>query len=307
MQSAIPWHEHVWPLADVKSWILSAVPGANHVGDPKVLSPKQWGQTAEFKIDEKSVVFKGCELSLFAKRTETEVLLSRRCPDYVPMLLAWKVLPNQQTWTLYRAFKGPDVEQTKKFENILEMTWTLAAIQTIVAQQSPAEKAVLPQTPVEQIPKMLDHMIERIANGYLDAWLANDSELLNAFALPGNVLEEIRSFRPQVAEWTQEYLDGKWPISIDHVDFNISNAVVQENGEMLIFDREEAVMSSPFFSIDRLLDDADAFEDDPASILHTEGHLRLTPNQMAIRNAYINAIPWHTRPQRERAFDWQCV
>jgi hypothetical protein len=62
-------------------------------------------------------------------------------------------------------------------------------------------------------------------------------------------------------------------------------------------------MSSPFFSIDRLLSDADTFKDDPASIRQTEGQLRLTPNQMAIRNAYINAISWNTRPQRERAFD----
>jgi hypothetical protein len=150
---------------------------------------------------------------------------------------------------------------------------------------------------------MLDAMVQRIADAYLDAWLADDAMLLNAYGLPANVLEEIESFRPKVAEWTQEFLDGDWPMSIDHVDFNVSNAAVQDEGEIVIFDWEEAVISSPFFSIDRLLYDADDFEEDSESIPQTEGQLLLTPNQMAIRNAYIDAIPWHTRSQRERAFD----
>jgi hypothetical protein len=214
-----------------------------------------------------------------------------------------KILSNQETWTLYRAFKGPDVEQTKKFENILEMPRTLATIQAIIAQQPSAHKAKLPQTPIEQIPKMLDRLIERISNGYVQAWLAQDGALLNAFALPTNVLEQIEHFRPMIAQWTQELLDGEWPISIDHVDFNLSNAVMQKKGQMLIFDWEEAVMSCPFFSIERLLHDADDFEDDPSRIPRSEGQLLLTPNQMAVRNAYIDAIPWHTREKRQRAFD----
>ncbi len=146
-------------------------------------------------------------------------------------------------------------------------------------------------------------MIQRISSKYLDAWLADHAALLNEFALPANVLEWLEYFRPKVAQWTEELIDGDWPISIDHLDFNISNAVVQDTGQVLIFDWEEAVMSSPFFSISRLLYDADDFEDDPESIVRAEGQLLLTANQMAIRNAYIDAIPWHTRSKRTRAFD----
>jgi hypothetical protein len=137
----------------------------------------------------------------------------------------------------------------------------------------------------------------------LEAWLADDALLLNEYSLPSHVLEQIESFCPQVAEWTAELIDGDWPIAIDHVDFNISNAAVQENGRMIIFDWEEAVMSLPFFSIARLLDDADIFEDEPESLTRIEGRLLLTPNQMAIRNAYIEAIPWYTPLKRARAFD----
>jgi hypothetical protein len=183
------------------------------------------------------------------------------------------------------------------------MARTLATVQAIIAEQPMAAKAKLPETRIQDIPVMLDYMIVRIANNYIGSWLANDAKLMNKHALPINVIEQIDNFRPTVTQWTQEIIDGEWPVTIDHVDFNISNAAVQDNGKVLIYDWEEAVLGSPFFSIERLLDDADSFEDHPEGIPQDQGPFRLTANQMAIRNAYIDAIPWHTRSQRGRAFD----
>ncbi len=304
MHNDYQWPEYLWPLADVKHWIADVeLSSAVVVGPTKIYNEKLWGVTAEFHMGDEAVVFKGCKLPIFAQRGLTEALLQRHCPAYVPKLMAWQALPHDETWTLHRAFQGQAVYRIGDFAHILEMARTLAQIQVQIAELPDADKAPLPHVSLDQIPDMLDHMIDVVDERYLDVWFADDEALLREFDLPSNILEWLDYFYPKVAEWTKELIAGNWPIAIDHLDLNTSNAAVDEHGHLRIFDWEEAVMSSPFFSIDRLLHDADDFEDDPARRQPTAGPLLLTPNQAAIRNAYLDVLPWHSRAERERAFD----
>lgn len=303
MTNSLQWPEELWPVADVLVWLMTTADSLHVEGPVQLHNVKKWGVTAEFSCDHEPVIFKGCKLPLFAKRTQTELLLARGCADFVPELLACRTLPHGETWTLHRAFRGIDVEQTGKFENVLAMARTLAEIQVTVAKLPRSAKAALPYTSVKKIPEMFDYMVKRIEEQYLAAWLANDAKMLHEYALPYDVVEQIKAFRLPVAAWTREFIDGNWPVTLDHLDFNISNAAVQENGKVIIFDWEEAILSAPFLSISRLLDDADRFEADPANSPRTEGQLQLTPNQMAIRHAYIDALPWQRPEARARAFD----
>ncbi|MEM7126939.1 MAG: GNAT family N-acetyltransferase [Chloroflexota bacterium] len=314
-QNQFQWPDELWPLADVTNWIVSTSRNvSNFSGPTHIYNAKAWGVTAAFLLDDEEVVFKGCKLPLFEKRVETEEVLARHVPTLIPELLGTKRFPTGETWTLHRSFSAPDVEASGEFENILGMARTLAQLQAKVAKLPEAETATLNPAPfgndrnidpttIAQIPDMLNHMIQRIEETYLDAWHADDGWWLNEFDLPSNVLEQIIHFRPQVIRWAEELLSGEWPLSIDHLDYNIGNAAVQENGRILIFDWEETAISCPFFSIERLLHDADDFEDDPKIVPRMEGALRLTTNQMAVRNAYLDALPWKSRAERERAFD----
>lgn len=68
------------------------------------------------------------------------------------------------------------------------------------------------------------------------------------------------SFLSQLRLWAAELRISGLPYSLDHVDFLPHNAVVQENGRVLIYDWEQAVLSVPFFSLDILLAFAQGFE-----------------------------------------------
>lgn len=304
MQENDQWPEDLWPIAEVTDWITSTSHDIVSVSGPTHLyNDKGWGTTAEFTTNHEAVVFKGCKLPLFVNGVKNDELLTRYCSQNVPPLLASMKRPGQETWALYQAIRGPEVRDVGQFEHILDMARTLATIQVTVAELPEAEIAPLSYTPIEQIPQMLDHVIKLVAERYLDAWCQDESALLYEFDLTEDILEWLDYFRPKVVDWTEELIAGEWPLSIDHVDFHSSNAIAEENGNLRIIDWEEAILSCPFFSIYRLLFDADDFVEDPTNIPQTEGRLLLTPNQMAVRNAYLDALPWQTRGKRERAFD----
>jgi hypothetical protein len=83
-------------------------------------------------------------------------------------------------------------------------------------------------------------------------------------------------------EWADE-LDA-WPMSVDHTDLNDTNGIVRRSGRVVIVDWEEAVLACPFYSLDRLLDDA-----------RKRGVAR------AVTSAYLSSLPWGTLPERRRA------
>lgn len=297
------WPEQLWPLEDVYAWIQTNVRGMVSTEDPPLIyNKKQWGVAAAFACGDETFVFKSCKLPLFSHRVEMEQILARHCAEHVPELIASQLLPGGESWTLHRDHQGIEVADSNDFGNLLRMVRDLAAMQLTLATRAQRELTNLPHIRVQEIPAMLAPLIQRIETDYLAAWMADDGALLDEFELPTNVLDQLEYYRPHVERWAAELAAGDWPLSVDHVDFHTGNALIEkQSNALLIFDWEEAGVSLPFFSLDRLLYDADDFEEDPQAVPQTEGPLRLSPNGMAVCNAYIDALPWHSRAQRERA------
>jgi Phosphotransferase enzyme family len=311
--------EHVWPealvgAAEVRRWIAAVLPGQPEiVGSIQVMQAKEWGVTASFAAVEtvgpgraahgREVIFKAGALPLFAGAPRIAEMLSRCCPGLVPHVIAWEE-HGRQTWTLFAPFEGSPVAALHALEPLLAMGRTLARIQTAVAALPSGELDGLPRSPVEAIPGWLDELIEDVRERQLGYWQGEGREMAEQLALPGDVLERLAAVRPRVAVWSEELLAGGWPESIDHVDLHWENAVVKPDGSILIFDWEEAALSFPFFSLDRLLNDARELDLGAAAAWggHAGGPL-YTDSERALRETYLDALPWGTRAGRKRAFE----
>ena len=124
-----------------------------------------------------------------------------------------------------------------------------------------------------------------------------------------------RTIRAHVAAWARELSNGGWPASIDHVDLRTANAQRLEEGRLLVYDWEEATVSCPFFSLDRLLDEArtldrpesaegkgDAFAA-AANVTVNGTALCGGAHEIAVRRAYLERLPWRSAAERERGLD----
>jgi hypothetical protein len=289
--------EHTWPAnlldaAEVRRWIGSALPDALVVTGPlEVYRAKEWGVTARFEAlspggEPHVVVFKATVLPLFASAPWTYALLTRTCPGRVPELLAW-ARHEQGAWMLFAAYEGRPVAETADLAPLLAVARTLAEVQVAIAALPPAEAAPLPRVPAERLPEMFEAVLADIASRQQAFWRGEGRELARQFALPVHPAAQMESFRPQVRAWATELAVGGWPLTLDHVDLQPENAVIQPDGLLLLLDWEEANISLPFFSLDRLLDDA---------------HERAgVAGVRALRAAYVEALPWGTRAELERA------
>lgn len=289
---------HIWPedLLDasaVRVWIASALPGAPTVAGPeRVYQAKEWGVTARFTVNRaqldtrESVIFKAILPPLFAHAPHVYALLTRHCPNATPELLAWSPT-DAGAWLLFAPFTGVSASVLPGMEPLLAMARALAAIQITIAALPASETAMIPRVHPRDFPVMFDAVLADIRARHLAFWRGEGRDLAEQFALPDNLDERLARFRPRLAGWAAELEAGGWPLTLDHVDLQPDNAVLQPDGRMLLFDWEEANLSLPFFSLDRLLDDAQECGGDAS--------------EAALCAAYLDALPWATRGARERA------
>lgn len=147
----------------------------------------------------------------------------------------------------------------------------------------------LPHLSVADIPALFDEILSDIREQHLAVWYADNSSIARRFNIPSRPLEILASYRRSVRAWCEELQAGSWPVSIDHVDLQSDNVIRLAGGDLLIYDWEEAGISCPVFSVDRLLDDA--------------RELGISGAERCVRDAYIEAIPWYDVTQRDRALD----
>lgn len=292
------YDEHIWPAeladaAEVRAWIAHALPRHPHVSGPlEVSRTKEWSVTAWFSATPEAggpaqdVVFKANTQPLFRDAPYVESLLSRHCPGAVPKVLAWE-RRSHGTWTLYTPFTGVCVAAMEETEPLLGMARTLASIQSTIAALPAAELAPLPRLSLRDFPVIFDAVLNDLRGRHLAFWRGVGRDLTAQFSLPDDVAERMERYRPAIGRWVAELESGGWPLSLDHVDLQSYNAVLQPDASILIYDWEEANLSCPFFSLDRLLDDAQELAGD-------DGERRL-------RAAYLDALPWGARAARERA------
>jgi hypothetical protein len=221
----------------------------------------------------------------------------------VPELLAWSDRGHGQTWSLVAPFEGVPVEEVRTAEALVGIARTLADIQRAMAALSPEEASGLPHTPVAHIPCMFDAVLRDLAERQAPLWAGAGRELAEQFCLDAGVPARLAAHRADVDRWTRELLARGIPDSIDHVDLHWGNAVVQPDRRILIFDWEEAVLSCPLFSLDRLLNDARELDlGEEAAWSGASRAAAYTPTEAALRDAYLDALPWGTREDRARAF-----
>lgn len=306
-------NEPTWPMSlldpsEVCSWIATAL--ADHSGPVGVSGPEEiyqnkgWGVTACFTVKplamsrtrtrcagnhyETNVVFKASALPLFAHAPAVYELLMLHVPQQVPALLAWSRFGNQ-TRTLFSQFKGEPISGKASLSDLEDIARTMARIQVEIARLPKETKSGLPHLTISDIPVLFDEILTDIRERHLTAWNADEQTIMRRFNLPAHPFDIFASYRKSVRAWTDELEAGSWPESIDHVDLQSDNAIRLIDGSILIYDWEEAGVSCPFFSIDRLLDDA--------------RELGVSTAERAVRDAYINALPWHTPTERNRALD----
>jgi hypothetical protein len=98
---------------------------------------------------------------------------------------------------------------------------------------------------------MFDAIVANIAT-----WETEDRAMARRYNLPNNSVDTLNSFHSDICTWAHELATGGWPLSLDHVDCHANNAFVQPDGPLILYDWDEAILSCPFFSLDRLLDSA---------------------------------------------------
>jgi hypothetical protein len=316
--------ERVWPevmlaAAEAREWIASVLPGRPEVVGPiEVLQAKGWGVTASFAalgaqhtVGEarrgEEVIFKAAALPLFARAPQLAELLARHARGDVPDVVVWQQR-GAQTWTLFRPFEGQVLEDLRALAPLLVLARTLARIQAAVARAPAAETAGLPRTAIERLPALFDAVARDVRERQARYWAqtAQGREMAAQFALPAaaRVPALLEAARPHIVSWTAELAAGGWPESVDHVDLHWGNAVLRPDGGVLIFDWEEAVLSLPFFSLDRLLNDARELDlGEEAAWRAPRVPTSYTPAERAVRDAYLDALSWGSRPARARAFE----
>ena len=113
------------------------------------------------------------------------------------------------------------------------------------------------------------------------------------------MLERLDLLRTEVRSWCSELEVGCWPDSICHGDLHGSNAVIQQDGSVLIYDWEDAYISCPMLILDRLFLEAWVF--DTSADSGPWGYYAGTQGQEKVLVAYIDTLAGHTRAERERA------
>lgn len=337
--SATDANEPAWPAdlldaADVRAWIASAL--ARRAPRPKVAGPlevyqeKGWGVTARFAVSPPhqtaarpsgadpqggdSVVFYACALPIYAYTPDVYHALMPRVPGRVPELLA-STKSGDQLWALFRRFTGEKISAAPSLDALEDLARLMAHIQAAVAGLPAEEWGDVPHLPVGRLPALFDEMLADVRDRHLAAWSADNRAIAARFALPADPLAALAAYRADVTLWARELGAGGWPDTIDHDDLQGDNAVRLPDGRLLLYDWEGALVGCPFFSLDRLLDDARTLDRprreapagdilaDIADPTYQGTALAGSPAERAVRDAYLDAIPWGGRGTRERAFD----
>lgn len=287
------WPASLIDAADVRAWVADVLPGRPRVDGPiGVHRSNAWGCTARFAATLDSatteVVFKANFLPLSFTGSAVYELLGRCCPGDVPEILASVEEPGRR-WELFAVFVGDTVGSLGALESMADVARTIARVQTAVAGCPGLDTANLPITPVERLPALYDELLTAIQVRFLPAVGGDEHAFALAHGLPRDAVHTLATMRPTVSRWADELAAGPWPLSTHHVDLHPNNAVRRPGGSTLIFDWEEADLGFPLFVLDKLLVEADRWWGPTGAD--------------AVRAAYLDALPWGSNDERERAFD----
>jgi len=262
--------EHI-DLDAATQWVTSAC--RCDVDAPEILQVKRWGVTARFG----NVVLKASFTPLFPQVTEIHALLEQLEPQGGPKLLHSERVDNQ-LWTLFEHLQGSTAEEAGTAQALEAAARELARVQTAVEE---LDLTGIPALDVRRVPSRL------LEDGLSDQ--------------PPEWVRWLKDAQPALQDDADALADI--PASLDHPDMNGSNAILSDDGRVVLIDWEEATVGCPLFSIDRLLSDArelNAAEAVLSAYLETFGNIeseqmtramRLVPLKLAHKfRAYARAL-----------------
>lgn len=223
---------HSWPTEfavdtdDASRWI-EGILGASASFD-RLLRRKRWGFTASFSAGDDRVVFKVAAPALFAGANAAHAAAAGAAPGSVPTLLG-QADRDGQAWSLFGFVDGQPARRSGA-EAILAVADLLAQIQRTVAGALPGG---VPAVPAASVAGLLTDLDDQ----------------------PAALVRRLEDHRRLLCDWGDE-LDALVPLSIDHVDLHLENVLRTPDGGYVIVDWEEAVVSCPLFSFERLRVDA---------------------------------------------------
>jgi hypothetical protein len=259
----VEWPSQWIPLPMVESWVRTElrVGEVSFVGVlgrkwfPVGDGRKWWNLTARFRADDLDVVFKATAGGLFPQSIAVQRLVARSLPGRAPNVLAHREA-DDQVWVLQEFVKGETLRQQAIAGGLASVARALAEVQTIAAS---LDLSGLPLIRPAEVPTLLleDGLEDQPRR--LVRWLVRAQPWLKARA------EELEAF----------------PLSLDHPDVNAWNALIRPDGQVVFIDWEETIVSSPFFSAERLF-----------------GQVEDSDTLGEVAETYIERLPWGTSRER---------
>jgi hypothetical protein len=284
-------------LDDALDWAVRTV-GERLDGPAEVLNRNPWGGvTAAVRLGGRELVVKASVLPELRHSGRLAELLWRVAPESVPELVAWSD-ESDRAYTLFARFAGRSVVEVDRLEPTLEMARALARVQAAFAELPPPALAGLPRVDPRDVPAALDGLLADVDDRFWGWWREDGHDA--RFGVPPDIVPRMRGWAPRLAAWADELASGPVPASVDHVDFLPHNAVLKADGRVLVYDWEQAVVGCPLFSLDVLFLYAQQIGRGDDWLVEPE---RDTAETRAVRRAYLDALPWGTPAERERAFD----
>jgi len=220
----LAWPDEHIDLDAVSRWVAASC--GCEVDAPEVLQLKRWGVTARFG----SVVLKASFTPLFPQVTEIHALLDQMVPVGAPRLMCSEMVDGQ-LWTLFEHLQGPTAEEVGTSDALVATARELARVQAAVTK---LDLTGIPVLDVRQVPSLL-----------LEDDLSDQ---------PAEWVQWLREAQPALQRDADALADV--PLSLDHPDMSGSNAIMLDDGRVILIDWEEATVGCPLFSLDRLLSDA---------------------------------------------------
>ncbi|WP_152362332.1 phosphotransferase [Microlunatus speluncae] len=239
MTEELSWPEDMVPREEMRAWLSTVLPGHPRIA-PQVtpLRVKRWGATGTFLADGVPIVGKHAQPALYPSGPAVHRFVQDVAPHAIAPMLATEDGPGWQR-TAFGLIEGPTAE-TRGVHSRVEVARTIAAIQ-IAAAERPA-----PCLPSYQLPDLIDDLVDDVLS-----MGDQDPSLLGRLSAAAARLHDYA-----------EQLASAVPVSIDHCDLNEANAIIPDQGPVVILDWEEARLGCPLLSLSRLLQAAEPYWDE---------------------------------------------
>ncbi|QHE51644.1 hypothetical protein [Pontibacillus sp. HMF3514] len=284
----LKWNEEKVSLTDVRAWIEKATNSHHVKGPTKIFRSNDWGITAMFQGDQ-DYVCKIAFLPLFQTSPSIYTFLNSLESPHLPHVIKAENF-NGQTWLLFTPFEGEVDSKTDSIDDIVQIARTLALIQNQATHKDYKDIPVYSVADVEsECLDFISHVKERYQEDYKqNSQLISKNLSVEQTELELLALEETYTYlRKEIKKACSSLAQYPIPLSLYHLDLHIGNAAKLDNGEMLIFDWEEAVITIPFFSINKLLQNAKRTN---MSKNETGKYLTWTENESLVIQTYLQTL-----------------